>query len=92
MPKRPFKLRELAAKLKPYGIMSLTKRGKGSERILLKPKEPGSKKGPQYPIKDHGEGAEISIPVIKAALRRFGISEDEFWGEGEGGENDKITK
>ena len=83
MPKRPFKLRELLAKLKTYGIVSLSKRGKGSERILFKPKESGSKKGPQYPIKDHGDGTEISIPVVKTVLRRFGISEEEFWEEKE---------
>jgi len=83
MPKRPFKLREFIARLKIFGVVSLKKRGKGSERILLKPKEPGSKKGPQYPIKDRGEGTEISIPVVNAALRRFGINEDEFWGEEE---------
>ena len=81
MPKHPFKLKELLAELKSYGVLSLTKRGKGSERILLKPKEPGSKKGPQYPIKDHGQGTEISIPTVNAALRRFGISETEFWGD-----------
>jgi hypothetical protein len=81
MPKHPFKLRELISALKGYGIISLAKRGKGSERILLKPKEPGSKKGPQYPIKDHGEGTEIPIPVVNAVLRRFGINEIEFWGK-----------
>ncbi len=57
MPKRPFKLRELLKKLKPYGIRTLArKRGKGSEIILLKPNAPGSKQGPQYPIKNHGPG------------------------------------
>ena len=79
MPKCPFKLKELLAKLNSYGVSSLTKRGKGSERILLRPKEPGSQKGPQYPIKDHGEGTEISIPVVNAILRRFGIDQKEFW-------------
>ena len=83
MPKHPFKLRKLLAELKSYGIVSLKKRGKGSEVVLLKPIEPGSKKGPQYPIKDHGQGTEISIPVVNAALRRFEINETEFWGEGD---------
>ena len=54
-----------------------SKRGKGSERILLKPDPPGSNKGPQYPIKSHGKGTEISLPVINAILRRFGITD--FW-------------
>jgi hypothetical protein len=80
MPKRPYKLRELLKKLKPYGIVSLTeKRGKGSERILLKPNAPGSKKGPQYPIKNHGLGTEITKQVIDAILRRFGIDKKDFW-------------
>jgi hypothetical protein len=77
MPKKALKLRELTKKLKPYGVVVLKKRGKGSERILLQPDAPGSKKGPQYPIKDHGEGTEISIPVINAILRRFDINN--FW-------------
>jgi hypothetical protein len=75
MPKGPLKLRELLIKLKPYGVVSLTKRGKGSERILVRPEEPGSKKGPQYPIKDHGAGTEIYVPVINAILRRFVIDD-----------------
>lgn len=82
MSKYPLKLRELLSRLKQeYGIISLSKRGKGSERILVKPQEPSSRKGPQYPIKNHGAGTEISIPVIKAILRRFEINEKEFWGE-----------
>jgi hypothetical protein len=52
-------------------------RGKGSEIILVKPESPKSVKGPQYPIKNHGAGTEISIPVIKALLRRFNITD--FW-------------
>jgi len=80
MPKCPYKIRELLKRLRPYGIVSLEKgRGKGSERILLKPNAPGSKQGPQFPIKDHGPGTEISIQVIDAILRRFGIDGKEFW-------------
>lgn len=80
MPKRPFKLREFLKKLKPYGIRALArKRGKGSEIILLKPNAPGSKQGPQYPIKNHGPGTELSIPVINHVLERFDIDSKEFW-------------
>lgn len=80
MPKRPLKLRELLKKLKPYGIRTLArKRGKGSEIILLKPNAPGSKQGPQYPIKNHGPGTELSIPVINRVLERFDIDSKEFW-------------
>ena len=83
MSKHPFQLRQLIAKLKSqYGIevSSKRERGKGSEIILLKPEEPGSKKGEQYPLKDHGASTEISIPVVNAILRRFRIDKKEFWG------------
>lgn len=80
MPKKPLALKDLLKKLKAYGVVSLTrKRGKGSEIILLKPASPGSKKGPQYPVKNHGKSTEISKPVIRAILRRFEINEDDFW-------------
>jgi hypothetical protein len=84
-PKRhPLTARELIAKLRPYGVFPFVKRGKGSERILVKPDDPPSDpskplKGPQYPIKYHGPATEINVPVINALLRRFGIDEDEFW-------------
>jgi len=77
LPKRPYKLRELIKKLKPYGIGIMAKRGKGSEIILLQPETPKSKKGPQYPLKNHGDNTEIAIPVINAILRRFNITD--FW-------------
>ena len=54
-------------------------RGKGSEIILFKPEKEGSKKGAQYPIKDHGKKTEIYIPVINAVLRRFNIDSKEFF-------------
>lgn len=78
MSKRPLKIKELIRILKTYGIEAMSKdRGKGSEIILIKPESPGSKRGPQYPIKNHGSGTEISIPVINALLRRFEIKD--FW-------------
>ena len=80
MPNRhPFKLRELEGKLAPYGIKAMIKRGKGSEIILQKPLAPNSRQGPQIPIKNHGPGTEITIPVINSILRRFEIDEDDFW-------------
>lgn len=72
-------LRAFLKRLKDFGVISLTKRGKGSEIILVKPENPGSNKGPQYPIKNHGSKTMIKRPVIKTALRRFDISEDDFW-------------
>lgn len=80
MPKRPLKLRELLQRLQKYDVVAMDdKRGKGSEIVLLRPLEPGSRKGPQYPVKNHGMGTEISTPVINAILRRFQIDPDEFW-------------
>lgn len=79
MSKGPLKLRQLLQRLSPYGIVVLPARGKGSEIILLKPIEPGSKKGPLYPIKDHGDSTEIYAPVIDKILDRFGIDPKEFW-------------
>lgn len=81
MPERAaLKYRELLKRLKGFGVVEMSlRRGKGSELILLKPVEAGSLKGPQYPIKCHGPGTEISIPVINAVLRRFGIDSETFW-------------
>lgn len=80
MPKRPLTVRELLKRLKPYGIKVLKrKRGKGSELILLKPDPPGSTKGPQIPIKHHGDSTEIYIPVLLSILRRFNIDPNNFW-------------
>jgi hypothetical protein len=79
VPKKPLQVRELLKKLKVYGIECLSKRGKGSEIVLVKPIEPGSRKGPQYPIKNHGKSTEISIPVINKILERFEIKDNDFW-------------
>lgn len=75
--KGPLKLNLFIKRLKPYGVVAMKKRGKGSEVILLKPNSPGSQQGPQYPIKNHGDGTEITIAVINACLRRFKITD--FW-------------
>lgn len=84
MSKKPLKLRVFIRALKEFGVVCCqskgkSNRGKGSEIILVKSVSEGSCKGPQYPIKNHGEGTEISIPVIRAALRQFGINEKDFW-------------
>jgi hypothetical protein len=34
---------------------------------------------PSHGQSKRGMGTEISKPVVSAALRRFGINEDEFW-------------
>jgi hypothetical protein len=79
MSKRPLKYREFIKQLKPYGVIEIIPRGKGSERILLKPTIPGTMKGPFYPVKCHGLSTEIDVSVINAILRRFGIPKNEFW-------------
>jgi hypothetical protein len=80
MSKSSLPLRKLIKRLKGHEIVVMSrKRGKGSEIILLKPNKKGSKKGLQYPIKNHGDSTEISIPVINALLRRFNIDKGDFW-------------
>ncbi len=80
MPKRPLPLKKFLKKIKKFDVVPMTRnRGKGSEIILFKPDSPGSKKGAQYPIKNHGKKTEIYIPVVNAALRRFNINSKDFW-------------
>lgn len=75
----PIKLKNLLKALKDYGVRALNKRGKGSELILILPSKKSGKKGPQYPIKNHGLGEDVPIPVINACLRRFEIDKKKFW-------------
>jgi hypothetical protein len=79
VPNKALKLSDLLKKLKPYGIVSLKKRGKGSELILLLPESEGSKKGQIFTVKDHGPQTNVYGPVIQALLRRFNIDPDDFW-------------
>jgi hypothetical protein len=80
LPKRRLKHRELLRLLKRFGITEDKKRGKGSERILIEDRGiDGKYKGPQYPIKCHGDDTEHSAKLIDAILRRFSIPEDQFW-------------
>ena len=72
-------LRVFLKKLKKFGVIPLEKRGKGSEVILVHPDEPGGRKGPQYPVKNHGSNTMIKRPVIKTVLRRFDITPEDFW-------------
>jgi hypothetical protein len=60
MSKAPLKLRELLKRLRLFGVEVMEDRGKGSEIILVKPESKGSKQGPQYPIKNHGQSTLIS--------------------------------
>lgn len=77
---KPLKLSDFLKRLRRFGVKAMTNsRGKGSEIILIRPREPGVMKGPQYPIKNHGKSTEISKPVIAVALRALGIDPEEFW-------------
>jgi len=76
----PLKYRELLKKLKDFSVVEAASKGKGSERMLIFKTGLGSKyKGPQMPIKYHGEGTEHSKKVIDSILRRFDIDPKEFW-------------
>ncbi len=83
MPKirpHPLKHQELLRKLKQFGVIEVSSRGKGSERILILQSGLGSKyKGPQIPIKCHGKSTEHSKRVIDSVLRRFNINPEDFW-------------
>jgi hypothetical protein len=75
----PLKYKDLIKKLKKFGINEIVSSGKGSERILIKGVKRSNYRGPQYPVKCHGTGTEISKAVIKAILRRFNIAPEDFW-------------
>ena len=47
--------------------------------MLLRPRTPGGMQGPIYPVSCHSPGAEVSVHIVRAILRRFGIPEEEFW-------------
>lgn len=85
MPKiqpHPLKHRELLKKLKNFGVIEISTKGKGSERMLILKSGMGSKyQGPQIPIKFHGEGTEHSKRVIDSVLRRFDIKPENFWSD-----------
>ena len=81
MPNLPgsLKYHELIRRLKRFGVEEHTKRGKGSERYLVRPIIPGIPKGPSATVRCHGSGDEIKIGAISACLRRLGIDPKEFW-------------
>jgi len=68
-----FKYRELLARLKPYGVADYPALGKGSERLWVCESVKGSRKGPQYAVKCHGDNTEIKQGTLMAILRRFNL-------------------
>ncbi len=82
MPKiqpHPLKYSQLIKKLKKFGVTEEPRRAKGSERMLILTGKSNPYKGPQIPVKHHGQGTEISTAVINAVLRRFEIDPKKFW-------------
>jgi len=78
------KHRELISRLKDFGVIEVKGGGKGSERILILKSGLtgcGKYKGPQIPIKCHGDSTEHSVRVIDAVLRRFSIDPNKFWSD-----------
>ncbi len=83
---KPLKHRELLKRLRDFDVTSTNLRGKGSEQMLVLRSGlingvyvPGQYKGPQYPIKYHGDGTEHSVRVIDSILRHFNIDPHDFW-------------
>jgi hypothetical protein len=64
--------------LEVFGVWENHGRGKGSERLFLQ-RDPVTGKTRSYPIKCHHEGADVGLGTLKACLRRFGISNEDFW-------------
>jgi hypothetical protein len=79
VPNKSLSLSDLLKRLRPFGIVTLKRRGKGSERVLLLPNKEGSIKGKRHTIKDHGKDTEIYGPVIQSILKRFSIDPNKFW-------------
>lgn len=77
MPK-PLKFREFEKRIADYDerFQWLTRRGKGSERMLVHPDVNGKKCS--YPVTCHGGGTELRIGMLKAVIRRFDLPNDIF--------------
>ena len=68
---RVLKLREFIRRMMSLGVQ--VKRGKGSEKKLLRPGRH------LYTVKAHGDGQDVFPHVVESACRRLGIDEEEFW-------------
>jgi len=79
MPPAELRYRQFLKKLKQFGVVEIRSRGKGSERYLLRPRDPGSLKGPSYTIRCHGQGDRVKAGTMAACLRRLNIDSNEFW-------------
>ena len=72
MPKnKRLKYSQLLKRLKPYGIVVIEKRGKGSERMPYQ-----EKTRLNYPITSHKKDHQYSIGMLKAIVRKFSLPDD----------------
>jgi hypothetical protein len=76
---RVISYRELRERLKAFGVHENKGRGKGSERLFIQI-DPATGRNRSYPIKCHGEGDDVGKGTLKACLRRFDITNEQFWG------------
>ena len=82
MADRPLKYRDLLKRLKKYGVAEDKKRGKGSERLLVR--IVGGQKR-TIATKCHSDGDEKPRAVVAAIRRRLaltnddGVSDQEFY-------------
>ena len=74
----PISYRELRTRLEVFGVSENRGRGKGSERLFVQT-DPVTGTTRAYPIKCHSEGADVGLGTLKACLRRFQISNEDFW-------------
>ena len=78
MPKS-LKYHEFLSRLRDFGVIEIPRRGKGSERYLVRPAVPGETKGPFCTVKCHGSGDTVAFGTIAACLRRLQIDAKDFW-------------
>jgi len=74
---KPLQYRILRKKLRKFGVTEDKSRGKGSERILSHPNINGKPK--IFTVKCHGEGAELSRNIVRAAREKFNIKIEKFY-------------
>jgi len=73
MPRNTIRHDELLKRIKKFGIIEYTKRGKGSHRMLYQESTRNN-----YPIKYHGKQTEYSKAVLKNIIRKFDLPEGVF--------------
>ena len=78
---RTLRYHEFLCRLKPFGVIELPSREKGSERYLVRAVVPGTTRGPACTVRCHGSGDELKPGAISACLRRLQIDPKDFWSQ-----------